>query len=111
MKNSMILRHPDASLPIKWHIAVWFIAVHVLGVVAIWYLLTVHFKEETVILAVLLFVMCHISITAGVHKIVCSQIVCSCKAVGIYITPFVGGNIPIQYPCLGISPPHASLAL
>jgi stearoyl-CoA desaturase (delta-9 desaturase) len=69
MKNSLILRHPAASLPIKWHIVAWFIAVHVLGVVAIWYLLTVHCKEETVILAVLLFVMCHISITAGVHRL------------------------------------------
>jgi stearoyl-CoA desaturase (delta-9 desaturase) len=69
MKSSLILRHPAASLPIRWHIAVWFIAVHLLGVVAILYLLMVLCSGKTIVLAVSLFVMCHLSITAGVHRL------------------------------------------
>ena len=69
MKNSSKLRHPAASLPIKWHIAIWFIAVHLLGVFAIFYLLKISFSGKTLILAVSLFVMCHLSITAGVHRL------------------------------------------
>ncbi len=63
------LQHPNAALPIRWHAVLWFIAVHLLGVAAMWYLYAVYFSWATIALAAVLFLMCHLSITAGMHRL------------------------------------------
>lgn len=69
MKDSLKLRHPAASLPLRWHLVGWFIGVHFLGAVAMVYLWKAHYSGATMILALVLFVLCHLSITAGVHRL------------------------------------------
>lgn len=68
MTVSLTSRHPMAALPLQWHLAAWFIALHVLGVIAAWYLWA-HYNGATVALALSLFLLCHLSITAGVHRL------------------------------------------
>jgi len=67
------LKHPASASPLLWNLVVCFIAVHLLGFVAIWYIFVIHCNTATVFLAFLLFVMCHLSITAGMHRLYAHQ--------------------------------------
>ena len=67
------LTHPASALPLLWNLVVCFIAMHLVGFVAIWYLLAIHYSVATIILAFLLFTMCHLSISAGMHRLYAHQ--------------------------------------
>jgi stearoyl-CoA desaturase (Delta-9 desaturase) len=67
------LTHPASTLPLLWDLVAWFIGVHVLGLVAIWYIFAIHHSGATVVLALSLFAMCHLSITAGMHRFYAHQ--------------------------------------
>ena len=67
------LTHPASALPLLWNLVVCFVAVHLVGVVAIWYLFAIQYSVATIILALLLFAMCHLSISAGMHRLYAHQ--------------------------------------
>src|SRR3954470_19848018 len=66
--NSAKRRHPNADAPVLWHAVIWIIAVHLCGVVGIWCLWS-NFNLATVVLAVCMFVLVHLSISAGLHRL------------------------------------------
>src|SRR4051812_6506621 len=62
-------KHPNADLPIQWHAVAWFSLVHVAGVVvAPWYL-WVHYRAPTIALAIVVFFLGHLTISAGLHRL------------------------------------------
>jgi len=61
-------RHPNADAPVLWHAVIWIIAVHLLGALGIWYLWA-YFHAATVVLALGMFVLVHLSISAGLHRL------------------------------------------
>lgn len=61
-------RHPNADAPVLWHAVIWIIAVHLCGVVGIWCLWS-NFHAATVVLAISMFVLVHLSISAGLHRL------------------------------------------
>ena len=69
----MTTSHPASALPLLWNLVVCFIAVHLVGVAAIWYLFVIQYSGATVILALSLFAMCHLSISAGMHRLYAHQ--------------------------------------
>jgi stearoyl-CoA desaturase (delta-9 desaturase) len=66
--NSAKRRHSNADAPVLWHAVIWIIAVHLCGVVGIWCLWS-NFNLATVVLAVCMFVLVHLSISAGLHRL------------------------------------------
>jgi hypothetical protein len=61
-------RHPNADAPVLWNALIWIIAVHLLGAFGIWYL-WFNLHAATVVLAVCMFVLVHLSISAGLHRL------------------------------------------
>jgi hypothetical protein len=61
-------RHPNADAPVLWHAVISIIAVHLLGALGIWYLWA-YFHAATVVLALGMFVLVHLSISAGLHRL------------------------------------------
>src|SRR6187200_2659376 len=61
-------RHPNADAPVLWNALIWIIAVHLLGAFGMWYL-WFNFHAATVVLAVCMFVLVHLSISAGLHRL------------------------------------------
>lgn len=68
MSSSLTLPHPMKALPLRRYLVTWFITVHILGLTGLWYTWT-HYHGATIALAVGLFFLCHLSITAGMHRL------------------------------------------
>lgn len=63
------LSNPALAYPVRKGIVAWFVSVHTLALLGIVYLCAVHFDARTVWLLVALFFACHLSITAGMHRL------------------------------------------
>ena len=80
--------HPNASLPIRWSRIAWFSLVHGLGATAIAYMAAVYFSWATIALAVTLYFLCHISITAGMHRLYAHKAYRATKPLEIFLLIF-----------------------
>ncbi len=70
MTAQVTRKHPNTALPIQWDVVAWFSFVHVTGlVVAPLYILWVHYSSATLALALVLFTLAHLTISAGVHRL------------------------------------------
>lgn len=65
----MTIRNPAATLPLRWSAIFFFIGVHLLALVALWYMTFIHFSWATVVMAAMLFLAMHLSITVGMHRL------------------------------------------
>jgi len=61
-------RHPNADAPVLWHAVIWLIAVHLCGAFGAWYLWA-YFHAGTLALALCMFILVHLSISAGLHRL------------------------------------------
>ena len=61
-------KHPNADAPVLWDAVIWIIAVHLCGAFGAWYIWT-YFHPATLALAVCMFVLVHLSISAGLHRL------------------------------------------
>ena len=61
-------RHPNADAPVLWHAVIWIIAVHLCGAFGAWYLWA-YFHAGTLALALCMFILVHLSISAGLHRL------------------------------------------
>ncbi|OGG48011.1 hypothetical protein A2761_01380 [Candidatus Kaiserbacteria bacterium RIFCSPHIGHO2_01_FULL_51_33] len=63
------LYNPARERPFRYDLLAWFTIVHVAGIVAIWHMAYVHFSINTAVMAGLLFLLVHLSITMGPHRL------------------------------------------
>ncbi len=64
-----MLHNPAREQPFRYDMLAWFSLVHVLAGVALWYLCFVQWSTATVVMAGVLFFLCHLSITMGPHRL------------------------------------------
>jgi fatty-acid desaturase len=83
-------RHPNADAPVLWHAVIWIIAVHLLGALGIWYLWA-HFLAATVVLALGMFVLVHLSISAGLHRLYSHKAYRATKPLEIFLVGLTEG--------------------
>lgn len=62
------LYNPGRERPVRWYVFWWFAAVHLLGGIGILYV-TEHSNWMTICVAIVLFFVCHLSITVGIHRL------------------------------------------
>jgi len=80
-------RHPNADAPVPWHAVIWIIAVHLLGALGIWYLWA-YFHAATVVLALGMFVLVHLSISVGLHRLYSHKAYRATKPLEIFLVLF-----------------------
>ncbi|MBV8848024.1 MAG: hypothetical protein JOZ16_00380 [Methylobacteriaceae bacterium] len=61
--------HPNAALPIQWEVVAWFAFVHFVGLVMAPLYLGMHYRWPTVALAIVLFMLAHLTVSAGMHRL------------------------------------------
>lgn len=65
---TLVLKNPALDQPYRYDLLKWFVVVHVLALVGCVYSY-VFFSGKTIVLAVTLFFLCHLSIRMGVHAL------------------------------------------
>lgn len=89
---SLTVPHPSASQPLNWSLVAWFVAVHLLGIVGLWYAWA-NYRGATLALALALFVLCHLSITAGMHRLYAHQSYRARKPLEVFLLFFSAATL------------------
>lgn len=63
------MMNPALERPFRYDLLAWFSAVHVGAAAAVYYLALVRWNTPTVVMACTLFLLCHLSITMGPHRL------------------------------------------
>lgn len=85
------------ALPLRRYLVAWFALVHILGLIGIWYAWT-HYHAATMTLAIGLFFVCHLSITAGMHRLYAHQSYRATKPLEVFLLFFSAATF--QYSAL-----------
>jgi stearoyl-CoA desaturase (delta-9 desaturase) len=91
MTASLTVPHPSASQPLNWNLTAWFALVHVFGIVGLWYAWA-HFHGATAALGFVLFVVCHLSTTAGMHRLYAHQSYRARKPLEVFLLFFAAAT-------------------
>ncbi len=82
-------RSPSAKCPYAWGVIAWISGVHIVGIpIAVMYIAFFGYKVQTVILAVALFYIVHLSITAGMHRLYAHRAFTATKALEVFLLMF-----------------------